>query len=109
MSIWPGPSLLESRCKLESLMNKTAKSVDEYIDSQPSAVQAALRTVRSTIRKALPDAEEVISYGMPAYRQHGRIVLYFAGWKQHFSLYPAGSRLDAFRDELAAFEISKGT
>ena len=65
------------------------KSVDEYIASQPEAVQGVLERVRSTIRKAVPGAEEVISYQIPAYKLHGRAVLYFAGWKQHYSLYPA--------------------
>ena len=65
------------------------KSVDEYIASQPEAAQGVLQRVRSTIRKALPEAEEVISYQIPAYKLHGGPVLYFAGWKQHYSLYPA--------------------
>jgi uncharacterized protein YdhG (YjbR/CyaY superfamily) len=65
--------------------------------------------VRSTIRKALPRAEEVISYQIPAYKLGG-VVLYFAGWKQHYSLYPATERLvAAFKDELAPYELSKGT
>ena len=63
-------------------------SVDEYIASQPGTVQGALECVRSTVRMALPGAEEVISYKIPAYKLHGRIVLYFAGWRQHYSLYP---------------------
>jgi len=62
------------------------------------------------IRKAMPDAEEVISYQIPAYKLHGGCVVYFAGWKQHFSLYPAGEELrEAFREELSPYEISKGT
>jgi uncharacterized protein YdhG (YjbR/CyaY superfamily) len=66
--------------------------------------------VRSTLRKALPGAEEVISYKIPAYRLHGEIVLYFAGWKQHYSLYPAGERMvAAFKDQLASYRVSKGT
>jgi len=86
------------------------KSVDEYIALQPEAVQRILGLVRSTIHKALPKAEEVISYQIPAYKLHGGVVLYFAGWKQHYSLYPAGERLvAAFKDELASYEISKGT
>lgn len=67
------------------------KSVDEYIAAQPDAAQVVLERVRSTIRRALPGAEEVISYNMPTYKVHGRPVLYFAGWKQHYSLYPATS------------------
>jgi uncharacterized protein YdhG (YjbR/CyaY superfamily) len=86
------------------------KSVDEYIAAQPAATQKILSVIRSTIGKALPKAEEVISYSIPAYKLHGSAVLYFAGWKQHYSLYPANGRLvAAFREELAPYEISKGT
>jgi uncharacterized protein YdhG (YjbR/CyaY superfamily) len=86
------------------------KSIDEYIRSQPSAVQTVLKRVRSTIRKAVPKAEEVISYQIPAYKLQGRPVLYFAGWKEHYSLYPSNARLvAAFKDELARYEITKGT
>jgi len=86
------------------------KSVGEYIASQPKAVQGTLRLVRSTIRKAVPGAEEVISYKIPTYKLHGAAVLYFAGWKQHYSLYPAGEHLvAAFKDELASYKVNKGT
>ena len=86
------------------------KSVDEYIASQPAAVQGILGRVRNAIREALPGAKEVISYQIPAYKLRGGRVLFFAGWKQHYSLYPAGERLvAAFRDELASYEVSKGT
>ena len=86
------------------------KSVDEYIASQPETVQAILERVRSTIRKAVPGAEEVISYQIPAYKLQGLAVIYFAGWKQHYSLYPATGRLvSAFKDELASYEVRKGT
>jgi uncharacterized protein YdhG (YjbR/CyaY superfamily) len=58
----------------------------------------------------MPRAEEAISYRIPAYKLRGRVVLFFAGWKEHWSLYPAGERLvAAFRDELAPYKISKGT
>ena len=93
-------------------MTKTSfKSVDEYIASKPEAVQDVLERVRSAIRKALPDAEEVISYQIPAYKRHGHTVLYFAGWKQHFSLYPASGRLiaAALKGDLAPYEVNKGT
>jgi len=87
------------------------KSVDEYIASQPENVRDVLIRVRGTIRKALPDAEEVISYQIPAYKMHGSTVIYFAGWKQHYSMYPANARLVAdFKDDLAPYEVnSKGT
>jgi uncharacterized protein YdhG (YjbR/CyaY superfamily) len=85
-------------------------NVDEYISVQPESARVALQLVRSTLRKNLPGAEEVISYKIPAYRLHGGIVLYFAGWKEHYSLYPAGERLvTAFKDQLASCKVSKGT
>ena len=86
------------------------KSVDEYIASQPEAVRSILGRVRGAIRKAVPEAEEVISYQIPAYKLQSGPVLYFAGWKQHYSLYPATGRvIAAFKDELAPYEIDKGT
>ncbi len=86
------------------------KSVDEYIAAQPDAVQAVLGLVRSAIRKAMPEAEEVISYKIPTYKLNDRAVLYFAGWKQHYSLYPASVPLfAAFEDELASYKVDKGT
>jgi uncharacterized protein YdhG (YjbR/CyaY superfamily) len=86
------------------------KSVDEYIASQPEATQGILTRVRSTIRKAVPGAEEVISYKIPTYKLHGGPVLYFAGWKRHYSLYPATERVvAAFKNELASYQVNNGT
>jgi len=92
-------------------MPKTGlNTVDEYIESQPEAVRGILRRVRSTIRKAVPRAEEVISYKIPTYKLHNRPVLYFAGWRQHYSLYPATERVvAAFKDQLGEYEVKKGT
>ena len=88
-----------------------AANVDEYIAGFPRPVQVLLKRVRSTIRKAVPGADEVISYSIPAYKLNGRIVIYFAGWKEHYSLYPANARLvAAFKDELSPYEVNnKGT
>jgi uncharacterized protein YdhG (YjbR/CyaY superfamily) len=86
------------------------KSVDEYIATRPQDVQAILQSVRKAIRKGVPSAEETISYQIPTYKLHGNRVLYFAGWKQHFSLYPATDQVvEAFKDELAPYTINKGT
>ncbi len=95
----------------EEAMAKTGfKSVDEYIATHPEDVQAILRRVRGAIRKAVPAAHEVISYQIPTYKLRSRPVLYFAGWKQHYSLYPATARLlAAFEDDLAPYEVDKGT
>lgn len=86
-------------------------SVTEYIAIQPPKARGPLRKVRAAIRKALPKAEEVISYQIPAYRLHGRVVIYFAGWKEHYSIYPAQKRLvAAFKARLAPYEVNnKGT
>ena len=91
-------------------MRTDFKSVDQYVASQPTAVRGILGRVRSIIRKALPAAEEVISYKIPTYKVNGRAVLYFAVWKQHYSLYAATKSVVAsFQDELASYEIHKGT
>jgi len=86
------------------------ESVDDYLASLPDATQEILQRVRSVIRKAVPDAEEVISYQIPTYKLNGRAAIYFAGFKEHFSLYPATRTLvEAFPDELAGRVVSKGT
>jgi uncharacterized protein YdhG (YjbR/CyaY superfamily) len=86
-------------------------SVPDYIASQPKEVQTLLKRIRTTIRKAVPKAKETISYNIPAYTMDGSTVVYFAGWKKHFSLYPANARLvAAFKKELAPYEVNnKGT
>ena len=96
---------------IETTMTKTGfKSVDEYMAAQPAALRGMLERVRSAIRHAMPDAEEAISYKIPAYKLHATPVLYFAGWREHYSLYPATTRLiAAFKKELAPYEVNKGT
>ena len=71
----------------------SAASVTEYIASQPPVARRALRQVRATIRKALPRATEGISYRIPVYKLYGRMVLFFAGFAHHYSIYPASARL----------------
>ncbi|MEI5681377.1 MULTISPECIES: iron chaperone [unclassified Mesorhizobium] len=87
------------------------QSVDDYLATQPEAAKGVLEEVRGIIRKALPEAEEVISYQIPAYKVPGGTALYFAGWKKHYSLYPAnGELVAAFKDDLAPYEVNdKGT
>jgi len=84
--------------------------VDEYIAAQPEAVQPVLMSLRNAIRKAVPKAEEVISYKMPAYMMGGRPVLYFAAWKKHYSLYPVTEQLvAACKQKPGPHEVRKGT
>jgi uncharacterized protein YdhG (YjbR/CyaY superfamily) len=86
-------------------------NITDYISRFPPAVKRVLTRVRRTLRKALPGAEEAISYGIPAYKVRGRVVIYFAGWRQHYSIYPATAALArAFKKELAPYEVNnKGT
>jgi uncharacterized protein YdhG (YjbR/CyaY superfamily) len=89
----------------------TFASVVEYIAAQPKDAQRMLKRVRAVIRGALPSADEMISYGIPTYKLNGRPVIYFAGFKQHYSVYPADTRLvAAFSQELQPYEYNnKGT
>jgi uncharacterized protein YdhG (YjbR/CyaY superfamily) len=91
------------------MVKKRFTSVSEYIASKPANARAALERVRKAIRRAVPAAEEGLSYQMAVYQLNGVPVLYFAGWKAHYSLYPANDALvAAFRRELAPYERSKG-
>ena len=84
-------------------MAKTAfTSVAAYIAAQPKGTQAVLRQVRAAVRRALPKAEETISYNIPTYRLAGRATLYFAAFKAHYSLYPASDAL------IAAIRTARG-
>jgi uncharacterized protein YdhG (YjbR/CyaY superfamily) len=86
------------------------KSVDEYIAAQPEAVRPKLERVRAAIKKAVPEAVEGIGYRMPGYKLHGKPLLYFAGFKEHYSLFAAsGTFFAALEDELRSYELRKGT
>jgi uncharacterized protein YdhG (YjbR/CyaY superfamily) len=85
-------------------------SVDDYIAAQPDSVQPALIRVRNAIRKAEPNADEIISYSMPTYKLNGSVLVHFAGWKTHYSLYAASKAIvSKFKAELEHYEIEKGT
>jgi uncharacterized protein YdhG (YjbR/CyaY superfamily) len=86
------------------------RSVDEYIAAQPAPARSVLQRVRATIRKALPRAVEGISYQIPVYKLDGRMVLYFAGFQHHYSIYPATAGVvGALQRELAGLLHSKAT
>lgn len=84
------------------------KDIDEYIASQPKNVQEILQELRKVIRESSPEAEETISYGMPAFKLNG-ILVYFAAHKNHIGFYPTSSGIAAFSKELSSYEYSKGT
>lgn len=82
-------------------------SIDEYIAAFPEETQKILHELRATIKAAAPDAEEKISYQMPAFALKGNLV-YFAALKNHIGFYPTSSGITAFKDELSKYESSKG-
>ena len=84
------------------------KSVDEYMKILPADVRAVLEKLRAQIKAAAPNAEESISYGMPAYKHKGPLV-YFAAFKNHCSFFPGSSSILANKEGLKDFKISKGT
>jgi uncharacterized protein YdhG (YjbR/CyaY superfamily) len=84
-------------------------TVDEYIASFPPDVQRTLQAVRGAMRKASPDTEEAISYGIPTFKLDGRYLIYFAGWKHHVSIYPIPEGDDALQRELEPYKAAKGT
>ena len=69
-------------------MGDKPTNVDEYLAGFPDEVRAILQQVRQTVRDAVPGAEESISYGIPTFRAHGHLVIYFGGWKTHVGVYP---------------------
>jgi uncharacterized protein YdhG (YjbR/CyaY superfamily) len=81
--------------------------IDGYISQFSPDVQSVLQEVRETIRRAAPNAEETISYQMPAFRQHG-ILVYFAAWKKHLGLYPPISGDKAIEKAVARYAGPKG-
>lgn len=88
----------------------SVKTVEDYIRSQPEAVQSVLTRVRGAIQRSVLRADESISYHMPTYKLNGEVLLYFAGWKQHYSLYPATAAVVAeLKEELAPYQVEKGT
>ncbi len=90
------------------MQSKTFNTIDEYIASFPKDVQEKLRELRRVIRESAPEAEETISYKMPAFKQDGMLV-WFAAFKDHIGFFPKASAIEAFRNDLSDYELSKGT
>lgn len=86
---------------------KKAETIDEYIAAYPPPIQALLEQVRETIHLAAPDAEETISYGMPAFRQQ-KVLVYFAANAHHIGFYPTASGIKAVEKDLSKYKWSKG-
>jgi uncharacterized protein YdhG (YjbR/CyaY superfamily) len=85
-------------------------TVEEYLSGLPEGSRAALETLRMAIKAAAPEATETISYQMPAFKDHGRILVYYAAFKDHYSLFPASTTvIEAFGNELKPYFTGKGT
>ena len=84
------------------------RTIDEYIDTFPKDIQAVLKKIRKTIRKAAPMSEEAISYQMPTFKLNGNLV-HFAAYKNHIGFYPVPSGIEAFKGELLPYIAGKGT
>lgn len=83
-------------------------TIDEYIAGFPPDVQEILQKIRMTVRAAAPDAQETISYQMPTFTQHGNLV-HFAAFKKHIGFYPVPTGIEAFKQELSAYQGGKGS
>jgi uncharacterized protein YdhG (YjbR/CyaY superfamily) len=91
-------------------MKETTKftTVSEYIASFPPGTRAMLNQVRRTIKRAAPEAEEMISYNMPGYKLNGPLA-YFAGYSKHIGFYPTPSGIKSFAKELSKYKGAKGS
>ncbi|HYJ63890.1 MAG TPA: DUF1801 domain-containing protein [Parafilimonas sp.] len=83
------------------------KTIDEYIAAQEDDRKSVLRQFRKIIKAAAPKAEEVISYGMPAFKQ-GSVLVYFSAMKEHYGFYPTSKPIEIFKDKLKPYKTSKG-
>jgi uncharacterized protein YdhG (YjbR/CyaY superfamily) len=88
---------------------QTPETVDEYVSAFPAGVRRILQKIRKTIHKAAPGADESISYRIPTFKQDGKVVIYFAGFAKHVSVYPAPRAAKEFKAELSAYKGGKGT
>jgi uncharacterized protein YdhG (YjbR/CyaY superfamily) len=103
-----------TRLKTEAKSKRTAKkphpkSVEEYLARVPEPARSTLSKIRDAIRSAAPhEATEVISYGIPAFK-HKEVLIWFAAFANHCSLFPTNAVIEAFKDELKDYTLSKGT
>jgi uncharacterized protein YdhG (YjbR/CyaY superfamily) len=85
-------------------------SVEDYMAALPQESRTALEKLRKTIKSVAPEATEAISYAMPAFKDHGRILVYYAAFKDHCSLFPASKAvIEALKEELKPYVSGKGT
>ena len=87
---------------------KQVKTIDDYIETFPRNIQTILQELRQAIKDAAPEAKEAISYQIPTFKLNGNLV-HFAAFKNHIGFFPTPSGIEAFKDELSEYKLSKGT
>jgi uncharacterized protein YdhG (YjbR/CyaY superfamily) len=93
---------------MKATSNTKFKTVDEYLSAVPANTKGILEKLRKTIKQVAPQAEELISYNMPAFKLNGMLV-YYAAYKDHIGFYPTPSGIEAFKKELSDYEGAKGS
>ena len=83
--------------------------IDDYFENIPGPERAELERIRQIVHSGVPDAEEVISYGMPAFKYHGKYLVGFNVFKGHLSLFPTAGPIEKLKDELADYKLARGT
>jgi uncharacterized protein YdhG (YjbR/CyaY superfamily) len=102
-------NLVAIKTTIMATVSTKFSTVDEYETSLPASAKKSFKVVRKTVKEAAPQAEEVISYNIPALKLHGGLV-YYAGYKEHISLYPITAGLEkAFKKELDLYRSGKAT
>lgn len=100
---------MESMKTKGKILSKKFKTVDEYLSTLPENVKGLLLIVRELIQKSVPKAEELISYNIPAFKLNDINLIYFAGWKEHISIYPIPTGDTAFQKAISSYQGGKGT
>jgi len=88
---------------------ETPKDVETYLRRVPTEARASLEKLRQTIKSVVPEAVEVISYGIPTFKLDGRMLVSYAAFAEHCSFFPGAGPVDEHADELQSFQTSKGT
>lgn len=91
------------------MSDSISKTIDEYIAGFPEDTQNIRQQIRNTIKNVAPDAVETISYAIPSFKINGVILVYFAAFKRHIGFYPTPKGIEAFKEELSAFKMGKGS
>lgn len=98
---------MRSKMGIKNKSELQIKSIDDYINQFPDEIKSKLESIRAAIKKAAPKAAEVISYGMPAFKQN-KVLVYFAAGKNHIGFYPTPKPIVVFKKELGGYKTSKG-